>query len=108
MTVHYISDSFQRKSYTLACKRILYNHDYKNIALTVHHILIEFTLDVSKITHVVTDNATNFGKAFRCFGVTKLEKSNQNQFMSQRSMKTFQTIRTNRILILKSLKLEKY
>ncbi|XP_071575085.1 uncharacterized protein [Temnothorax nylanderi] len=80
MTTHFITDTFERKSYMLACKRILYNHTYKNIALVMHHILTEFNIDVSKVTHVVTDNATNFGKTFRCFGVTQLENPNQTRF----------------------------
>lgn len=40
----------------------------------------EFTLDVAKITHIVTDYATNFGKAFRYFSVTRFESSNRVQF----------------------------
>ncbi|XP_011706069.1 PREDICTED: uncharacterized protein LOC105461274 [Wasmannia auropunctata] len=35
MTVHFILETFERKSYTLACKRILYNHTYENIALVI-------------------------------------------------------------------------
>lgn len=73
MTVHFILDTFERQSYMLACRRILYNHTYKNIALIMHNIMIELNLDVSKITHVITDNATNFDKSFSCFGVTKFE-----------------------------------
>lgn len=80
MTIHFISETLERKSYTLTCKRIRYNHTYENIALIIHHILKEFTLDVAKITHIVTDNATNFGKVFRCFGVTRFESSNRIQF----------------------------
>lgn len=80
MTVHFILDTFQRKSFTLACKRIFYNHTYDNIALVIHHILLEFNIDVSKVTHVITDNTSNFGKTFRCFGV-KFENNDQNRFM---------------------------
>lgn len=80
MTIHFISETLERKSYTLTCKRIHYNHTYENIALIIHHILKEFTLDVTKITHIVTDNATNFGKVFRYFGVTRFESSNRVQF----------------------------
>ena len=72
-------DTFERKSYTLACKRILYNNTYKNIALVIHHMLTNSSLDVSEVTHLVTDNVTNFTKSFRCFGVTELENSNQNR-----------------------------
>ncbi|XP_071582066.1 uncharacterized protein [Temnothorax nylanderi] len=79
MTIHFISETLERKSYTLACKRILYNHTYDNIALMMHHILKEFALDVAKVTHIVTDNASNFGKVFRCFGVTRFESSDRIQ-----------------------------
>lgn len=86
MTVHFILPTLERQSYILTCKRIMYNHTYRNIALVIHNIMIEFNLDVSKITHIVTDNATNFGKTFRCFGATaiganNLEKSDQNQII---------------------------
>lgn len=91
MTVHFILDTFERQSYTLACRRILYDHTYKNIALIMHNIMIEFNLDVSKVTHVVTDNATNFGKLFRCFGVTKFENS-ENQFIIESNENTFDNI----------------
>lgn len=82
MTTHFILDTFERKSYMLACKRIVYNHTYENIALVIHHILTEFNIDVSKVTHVITDNASNFGKSFRCFGVTQLENS-KNRFTGE-------------------------
>ncbi|CAL1672608.1 unnamed protein product [Lasius platythorax] len=45
----------------------------------MHHILKEFTLDVAKVTHIVTNNATNFGKVFRCFGVTRFKSSDRIQ-----------------------------
>lgn len=80
MTIHFISESLEKKSYSLACKRIRYNHTYNNIALIMHKILKEFTLDVAKVTHIVTDNATNFGKVFRCFGVTRFEISDRIRF----------------------------
>lgn len=79
MTIHFISETLKRKSYSLACKRICYNHTYDNIALVMHHVLKEFSLDVAKVTHIVTDNAANFGKVFRCFGVTRFESSDQIQ-----------------------------
>lgn len=83
MMIHYIVNTFERQSYMLACKRILHNHTYKNIALVMHNILTEFNIDVSKVSHVITDNATNFGKTFRCFGVTQLENEifRQTQFV---------------------------
>ncbi|KMQ84661.1 zinc finger bed domain-containing protein 4-like protein, partial [Lasius niger] len=49
----------------------------------MHHILKEFNLDVAKVTHIVTDNATNFDKVFRCFGVTRFESSDRIQFNVQ-------------------------
>jgi len=39
MTVHFILDTFERQSYMLACKRILYHHTYKNIVLIMHNII---------------------------------------------------------------------
>lgn len=68
MTVHFIdNDTLERVSLALACRRFKYCHDYKNIALAIFKVQKDFGIDCSKVSHIVTDNASNFGKAFRCF-----------------------------------------
>lgn len=68
MTLHYIEErTFQRFSYALACRRIEGSHNYINIAKCISEIMKCYKIDVSKISHTVTDNASNFGKAFRVY-----------------------------------------
>lgn len=68
MTCHFINEiNYNRYSYILACRRIKGNHTYLNIAKVINEIIQDFKIENDKITHVVTDNASNFGKAFRTF-----------------------------------------
>jgi len=68
MTCHFIDEiNYNRYSYILACRRIKGNHTYLNIAKVINEIIQDFKIENDKITHVVTDNASNFGKAFRTF-----------------------------------------
>lgn len=43
------------------------SHDYLNIAEVMTDITDNYRIDLLKITHTVTDNASNFGKSFRTF-----------------------------------------
>jgi len=54
----------ERNSKALACRRMIGNHSYDNIAECIDKVLIEFNIQ-NKTTPVVTDNAANFVKAFR-------------------------------------------
>jgi len=47
--------------------RIKGSHNYQNITEVITEIAKTYKIDLSKITHIVTDNASNFGKAFRVF-----------------------------------------
>lgn len=68
MTIHYIEENtYQRFSYAIACRRIEGSHDYTNIAKCISDILTSYIIDITKISHTLTDNATNFGKAFRIY-----------------------------------------
>jgi len=68
MTMHYIEENtYQRFSYVIACRRIEGSHNYMNIAKSISDILTSYKIDVKKISHTVTDNASNFGKAFRIY-----------------------------------------
>lgn len=68
MTCHFIDElNYSRYSYILACRRIKGNHNYLNIAKVINEIMLDFKIKNEKVTHVVTDNASNFGKAFRTF-----------------------------------------
>jgi len=68
MTLHYIEEkSYNRFSYVLACQRIEGSHNYSNIAKCISKVMNSYKINVTKITHTVTDNASNFGKAFRVY-----------------------------------------
>lgn len=80
MTGHFIDEhTYKRYSYVLGCRRIIGSHTYFNIAQVINEITKTFKINNSKISHTVTDNATNFGKAFQTFSVPKLPKPNKNE-----------------------------
>lgn len=65
ITGHFIDhDSFERKSFAVACNTTKFQHTYEKIAEAVHAVHEQFGI-VGKVTHVVTNNATTFGKSFR-------------------------------------------
>jgi hypothetical protein len=77
MTCHFIEEiSYTRHSYVLGCRRIKGGHNYLSIAELINEITQTYQISTSKITHTITDNASNFGKAFRTFSTTSCEKSN--------------------------------
>jgi len=81
MTCHFIDEKiYVRHSYILGCQRIKGNHNYQNIAEIISKITKIYDIEHSKITHIVTDNAANFGKAFRVYStslnITHKEKIN--------------------------------
>jgi len=68
MTSHFIdSKTYKRYSYVLGCRRIKGSHNFLNIAEVINEISDTYRINNSKITHIITDNASNFGKAFRTF-----------------------------------------
>lgn len=70
-TCHYIEPiSFQRKHIALACRRFTGSHIYEKIAEIINNIHKEFELDNSKIILSITDNGSNFCKAFKEYGIS--------------------------------------
>ena len=66
VTCHWLgSDDFSHHSVALAFRRFLGTHSYDKIASVLMEIHNEFDLDSSKIVNVVTDNGSNFIKAFK-------------------------------------------
>jgi len=59
--------TYERNSYILGCRRMKGRHNYINIAKVITDITETYKLDHSKITHTVTDNASNFCKSFKTF-----------------------------------------
>uniref|UniRef100_A0A8C1TVX2 HAT C-terminal dimerisation domain-containing protein n=1 Tax=Cyprinus carpio TaxID=7962 RepID=A0A8C1TVX2_CYPCA len=67
MTVHWIDGiSFKHEKAALACKRVRGRHTYDVIASEIEQVHSSFGLS-QKVTACVTDNGSNFVKAFRMF-----------------------------------------
>lgn len=65
MTVHWFNfDTLTRESAVLACKRIKGKHSYDVISKIINDVFCEYGI-VNKVSRVVTDNGSNFIKAFR-------------------------------------------
>lgn len=69
VTCHWINDSLERESVTLACRRFRSPHTYNRIAELLNEINHDFNVDTNKIKATITDNGSNFLKAFREYGV---------------------------------------
>lgn len=73
ITCHWIeSDSLDRKSAALACARIRGRHTFDVIAAKISQVHAEFHIQ-GKVTATVTDNGSNFVKAFSEYGDSETE-----------------------------------
>lgn len=69
MTVHYINpQTFQRHSYILAFRQFHGKQTYAELAKVIFNIFNEYGLKSERITNIVTDGGSNFGKMFKHFG----------------------------------------
>lgn len=69
VTAHWITSELRRVSVALACQRFKGIHNYERISEIIQEINSDFDLNVNKIVASVTDNGSNFVKAFKIFGV---------------------------------------
>ena len=109
------TDHLVRRSAALALRRFKGEHNYEKIATMLSDIHAEFELSSSKITHVVTDNGSNFVKAFREFGKkdnvtedtnsTEEEDENEQQSQNNResSSEDSDSDNTNENIVLESI-----
>lgn len=70
ITVHWIGNDLLRKSACLGIKRIIGSHTYDVIAKSIDDLHNEFGIG-GKITSTITDNGSNFIKAFNVYGTPK-------------------------------------
>jgi hypothetical protein len=78
VTAHWIdSNTLERKSAALACRRLMGAHTFDVIANSISQVFSTFGLEEQsgKIICCITDNGSNFAKAFREFG---MEYGNRN------------------------------
>jgi len=73
VTAHWIGESFECKSATLACRRLKGAHNYDGIA----EVISEVHLPLNKRTSTVTDNTSNFAKAFKTFAAPEILNLNR-------------------------------
>ncbi|GBP66327.1 hypothetical protein EVAR_77945_1 [Eumeta japonica] len=69
VTIHWIDQNLERKSASIACRRFKGVHSFNRIKDLLLDIYCDFELDTSKVEATVTDNGSNFVKAFQMFGV---------------------------------------
>jgi len=70
VTCHWITGDFKRESAVLACSRFPGTHSYDRIALELNKVISKFKIQKEKIVCIVTDNGSNFVKAFKEFGIS--------------------------------------
>ncbi|XP_054711079.1 uncharacterized protein LOC129220674 [Uloborus diversus] len=69
VTAHWITNDLRRVSVALACQRFKGVHSYDRLSDIIKEINGDFGLNTNKIVASVTDNGSNFVKAFKIFGV---------------------------------------
>ncbi|XP_052855100.1 uncharacterized protein LOC128263868 [Drosophila gunungcola] len=76
VTGHYIDSTLARRSLVLACKRVRFSHTHELIGKTLADVHSQYGLKDSQISGTVTDNASNFCKAFKVYSFDKFAGSN--------------------------------
>lgn len=69
VTVHWIEDDLSRASMALACQRFKKTHSYDRLSEIIQEINADYNLNSNKIVASVTNNGSNFVKAFQTFDV---------------------------------------
>jgi hypothetical protein len=70
VTIHWLNKELVRESAVLTVQRFKGLHDFEKITEMLLQIFAKFRLDKEKISCIVTDNGSNFVKAFKENGVT--------------------------------------
>uniref|UniRef100_A0A1A8L117 HAT C-terminal dimerisation domain-containing protein n=2 Tax=Nothobranchius pienaari TaxID=704102 RepID=A0A1A8L117_9TELE len=78
VTVHWINSTLQRNKAALACKRIKGSHTFDVIGAEIEEIHSTYGLH-GKVVATVTDNASNFAKAFRVYQSCDLESESEKE-----------------------------
>lgn len=74
-----MNEDFTRRSAVLSLKRFKGKHTFDMIATLLSDILLDYGIQ-RKVVYVVTDNGSNFVKAFREFGLQNVQEENDEDF----------------------------
>ncbi|XP_070072370.1 uncharacterized protein [Drosophila takahashii] len=77
-TCHWIDQKFVRQSVALACRRFFGSHAFNRVAETTQALNEEFFLTNDQIVCTITDNGSNFVKAFKDFGLEVGSEDSEN------------------------------
>lgn len=78
-TVHFFDEQLNKQSFLLAFRRMYGRHTHDAIKDILVSIMKDFKVKVSKVTHIVTDGASNFEKAFKVYGSKDSGSEPQNE-----------------------------
>ena len=79
VSVHWINaKTLQRESGVLGCYRFIGSHTFDRVGEMLDTIQRDFGIKERKVVATVTDNASNFVKAFKEFGIRDAEVSHSN------------------------------
>ena len=78
VTAHWISHDLNRRSVALACARLKGSHTYDVVADHLMIVHSQFGLDHTNISFTVTDNGSNFVKAFAEYHETEEVRSEES------------------------------
>lgn len=68
VSVHFMDNDLKRQSYVISCKDFPAPHNYETITESFQLIYSKFGINSESVIATVTDNASNFVKAFQIFG----------------------------------------
>lgn len=69
VTCHWINQDFSRESVVLACTRFKGTHSFDRIAEQLNVIMDKYSIRKEQVVAIVTDNGSNFCKAFKEYGI---------------------------------------
>lgn len=69
VTAHWITSDYTRDSIVLACTRFKGVHSFDHIADQLTTVMNNYKIPLTQIVAIVTDNGSNFCKAFKEFGI---------------------------------------
>ncbi len=78
VTAHTLDEEGKRKSFAIACRRLKGRHTYDILAEALENIHAEYNIQF-KVLGTVTDNGSNFCKAFKLFGEVETQDSGMEE-----------------------------